>query len=198
MNIELFGKQTMVYGRKGTGKSNWTHHVLTQPQYASHVVYDLTREHGDDDCNRVIPEHRKGEKAKEEFSGALKALVTENDRDMRPDLFVGEEISRYAPNQGKTPEALMDFIDLLRHYGTGFIGVARRPAKVEPDLTELADQLVIFRVTGKNDKRRLNNEAAGLGDAATDLGPYEYLVVDELRNWEVHEPVPEYNTTGKL
>lgn len=198
MKVELIGQHTMVYGLKGTGKSNWVAHVLRQPEYANHVVYDLAREHGGDNTNRIVPEHRSGDEAKQEFDTALRALVTENDRTMRPDLFVAEEVSRYAPNSGATPDSLLDLIDLNRHYGVGFAGVARRPAQTDTNLTELADQLIIFRVAGKNDVARLNREADGLGDAARELDLYEYIVVDKVRNWEVHAPVPEYDTTGRL
>lgn len=198
MEINLFGQHTMVYGLKGVGKSNWVAHVLAQPQYRNSIVYDVCREHDAETTNRVIPEHRTGDAAKEEFDQALRALVTENDRSLRPDLVVGEEMSRYAPNSGSAPESLMDLIDLNRHYGVGVVGVARRPAKVDTNLTELADNLVIFSIRGKNDYRRLEEEVSGLGDAARSLDPYQYLIVDKSRNYEVHAPVPEYDTTGRL
>lgn len=198
MNVELIGQHTMIFGLKGVGKSNLVAHILDQPQYRNAVVYDVCREHGGEDTNRVIPENRAGDAAKEEFDQALMALITENDRAMRPDLVVGEETSRYAPNQGSVPESLKDLIDLNRHYGVGFLGVARRPAQVDTDIVEMADNLIIFKIRGKNDHRRLESEVEGLGDAARDLDLYEFLVVDKAREWSVHAPVPEYDTTGKL
>lgn len=199
MEIELIGQHTMVFGLKGAGKSNWVAHVLSQSQYRNHLVYDLCREHGgDSDLNRIIPNYRSGDAAKQEFDTALRHFVTENDRSVRPDLFIGEETSRYAPNQGATPDSLLDLIDLNRHYGCGFLGVARRPAQVDTTLVELADNIVIFAIRGKNDHRRLESEAEGLGDAARNLDPYQFLIVDKTRSWAVHEAVPEYNTTGKL
>ena len=198
MKIELIGQHTMIFGLKGVGKSNLVAHILRQPQYQNAIVYDVCREHGTGDADRIIPDHRSGDDATQEFDQALRAIVTENDRDRRPDLFIGEEVSRYAPNSGKVPPSLMDLVDLNRHYGTGFVGVSRRPAQVATDLVELADNLIIFKVRGKNDHRRLEREVDALGDAARDLDLYEFLVVDKRREWERHAPVAEYDTTGEL
>lgn len=198
MNVEFFGGHTLIFGLKGTGKSNLVAYILDQPVYENHAVYDLAREHGDNAANRVVPENTQPPEATEEFEQAFSALVTENDRDMRPDIFVGEEVSRYAPNNGKAPESLLDLADQSRHYGVGFLGTARRPAQVNTTLVELADYLIVFRVRGKNDVSRLNREADGLGDKARDLDPHEFIVVDSMRDMAVHEPVPEYDTTGRL
>lgn len=198
MKIELFNLHTLIFGLKGTGKSNLVAHVLAQDVYENHVVYDLAREHAENANHRIIPQYRQPPEATEEFEAAFAALVTDNDREMRPDLFVGEEVNRYAPNGAKAPEALLDLADESRHYGVGFLGTSRRPAQVNTTLVELADYLIVFRVRGKNDTQRLNREADGLGDAARDLDEYEFIVVDSMRDWAVHEPLPEYETTGRL
>lgn len=198
MEIELFGKHSLIFGLKGTGKSNLVAHILDQPIYENHLVYDLAQEHADNANHRVVPDHTQPPESTEEFQQAFSALVTENEREMRPDLFVGEEVSRYAPNNGKAPEALLDLADQSRHYGVGFLGTARRPAQVNTTLVELADYIVVFRVRGKNDVKRLNAEADGLGDRARELDPFEFIVVDSMRDSAIHEPVPEYETTGEL
>lgn len=198
MELNLFGQHTVILGLKGSGKSNLVAHILAQEQYRNNLVFDVTREHDEEHINRVMPDSRSGDAIKQQFDTVVRAFVTENDRSIRPDLLVGEELSRYAPSSGATPDSLLDLIDLNRHYGTGFLGVARRAAKIDTNLTELADNLIIFRIAGKNDRSRLNAEAEGLGDAARELGRYEFIVVDKFRDWEVHAPVPEYDTTGRL
>lgn len=186
----------MVFGLKHAGKSNWIQHVLNQPQYNSHLVYDVCQEH--DILNQYVPTHRRGKEAVAEFDNVAEELVLGVERERRPEVLALEEASRYAPNSGKTSGALMELVDLNRHYDVGLVGCARRPAQVNTDTVEMADQLIVFRLTGKNDVRRLNREADGLGDAARQLDDYHYIVVGGDRKWEVHEPVPEMDTTGKL
>lgn len=187
----------MVFGPKRSGKSNWLQYYLRHLDDTSLLV-DTVQEHGDTDLDRYVPTHRRGDKAVAELDEALTRLVTEQDRDRRPDLVAVEEISRYAPSRGAMPEALDELVDLNRHYGVGVLGVGRRPARVNADLVELADELVLFRMRGKNDKRRLEAEAEGLGDAVEDLDEYEWLRVRGDRSWEVMPPVPEMDTTGEL
>ena len=194
--MNLIGKHTMVFGLKGAGKSNWVQYVAGLEPYRNHLVIDVCREH--DELNRYLPKHRSGEKVRAEVAGVVERFVTENDRSVRPDLLIGEEVSRYAPNSGGTPDQLLDLVDLNRHYGTGFLGVARRPAQVDTTLVELADNIIVFTVRGKNDVRRLNEEAPGAGDAAADLEQYHYLRIRGDRSWTVHAPVPEQDTTGEL
>ena len=187
----------MIFGLRGSGKSNWLQWLLSEHEaYRNALVYDMCREHSG--LDRYIPENRNGEEARTEAGEVVQRFIVDNARGLRPDLLVGEELSRYAPNGGGTPDALMDLIDLARHYNVGFIGVARRPAKVNTTLIELADNILIFRLTGKRDVKRLNNEAPGAGDAARDLDEYHYLQIDQERRYTVHSPVPEMDTTGEL
>lgn len=194
--MKLKGKHTMVFGLKGSGKSNWLQYVLHRPVYAAHLCFDVCQEH--DVLRQYLPTHRRGEAVIEEFDQVLQRMVLNADPEGRPEIIAGEEISRYAPNNGAVSESLLELIDLNRHYGVGFIGVARRPAQVNTDLVELADNLVVFKLTGKNDYRRLEQEVEGLGDAVRDLGPYEWVHVDGSRNYRVMRPVPEMDTTGSL
>ena len=196
MRLKLKNNHTMVFGLKGSGKSNWVQYVLNQPAYQAHLMYDVCREHEPLRC--YLPEHRRGDKAIAEFNEVLNRMIIEVEREQRPEVLAIEEVSRLAPNRGGSPESLLELIDLNRHYGVGVVGVARRPAQVDTDLVELADNLIIFKLTGKNDYRRLESEKRGLGDAARELGEYEYLVVNGKREYETHRPVPKMNTTGTL
>ncbi len=194
--MKLKDKHTMIFGLKGSGKSNFFQYLLKQPEYRNTLVYDVCREH--DSLNRYTPEHTRGTEAIAEFDGVTSRLITDADRSQRPELFAVEEVSRLAPSNGAQADSLMELVDLNRHYGIGILGVARRPAKVHTDLTELADNIIIFRLTGKNDVRRLNQEADGLGDASRQLDDYHFLHVGPDRTYRAHSPVPEMDTTGKL
>ena len=194
--MRLFSSHTMIFGPKRSGKSNFLNWLLQRPEYDGHLVYDVCREHNE--LNRYVPEYRRGEKATAEFDGVLGRVVTCNDREKRPDVVAIEEINRFAGSGGSPPEELYELIDMNRHYGVGLIGVARRPASVHSDLVELADSLILFRLRGPNDHRKLNNIRDGLGEVVDDLGLYEFAVVDPLGELEVYSPVPEQDTTGNL
>lgn len=195
--MRVVGKHTMVFGLKGAGKSNFVQWLLTEHESLRNaLIIDVCREH--QDLHRYVPEHRSGKEARAEMSEVVKRFVTENHRGLRPDVLVGEEVNRYAPNSGGTPDALLDLIDLNRHYGVGFIGIARRPAQCDTTLVELADNIIVFAVRGTNDRKRLNNEAPGAGDAAADLEPYQFLRIQGDRTFDVYSPVPEMDTTGAL
>lgn len=193
--MELVGRHTVVLGKRGEGKSNLVQWLLSQ--VPNHLVIDVCREHDADFVNRYLPEHRSGEEARTEAGEVVKRTVTEQDRARRPDLLVLEEASRYAPNKGGTHDSIMDAIDLGRHYGTGTLAVARRPAKIDTSIVELADTVITFYVDGKNDVRALNSFKSGVGDRAKELDPYHFLRI-EGRNVTHHQPVPEMDTTGEL
>lgn len=195
--MKLLGKHTVVCGLKGTGKSNFLQYILTEHEaYRNALIYDVCREHGE--LPSYEPKYRNGEKAKAESEEVVRRFIVENDRGVRPDLFVLEEATRVAPNRGGAGDALMDLVDLARHYATGIVAVCRRPAKLDTTLVEMADNIIVFSVRGPNDRKRLNNEAPGAGDAAASLDQYHYLRIHPDRSFTVHSPVPEMDTTGEL
>lgn len=195
--MKLLGRHTAVFGLKGQGKSNWIQWVVHEHEaYRNTLVYDVCREH--EVLDRYLPEFRSGKKARAELGNVVSSFITNNHRSLRPDLFVIEEASRVAPNGGGSPDELMDLVDLARHYGTGVMLCARRPAKIDTSLVEMADNIIVFNLRGKNDVSRLNAESPGAGDAAKELGEYEYLRIDRGREWTKHSPVKEMDTTGRL
>jgi len=193
---KFLNKHTVIVGKRRCGKSNLMAHILNQPFAENTLVWDINEEHGDQD--RIIPSHRKGEELREEFEEATHRLITGNDRELRPDLYAVEEANRVAPNKGKTPEPFIDLVDRGAHYGTGTIAIARRPAQMDTDVVELADNLFVFKVRGKNDISRLNAIADGLGDMAADLDRFEFVYLPDFGDPIQMDPVPEYDTTGEI
>lgn len=197
--VELAGKQVVVTGPRGSGKSTIIQSILRR--VPAHVVYDMNHEHGD--FKRYVADYRRGEEMRAEVDGFVSRMVTDNDPEKRPALVVLEEANRYVPNAGKIPEAVGELVDLGRHYqtpaaqGVAVMYVTRRPAKLDTDVTELADYFIVAGPTGKNGRKRLNEEVPGLGDAATDLDGYEWLFADRS-GFDRMEPVEPGNTTGSL
>lgn len=193
--MRLKGRHTVILGKRGEGKSNLVQYLLSQ--VPNNLVIDVCREHNADFVNRYIPDYRNGEEARTEAGEVVKRTVTDQSRGRRPDLVVFEEASRYCPNKGGTHDAIMEVIDLGRHLDTGTVAVARRPAKIDTSIMELADNVISFYIDGKNDVRALNAFSDGLGDMAKELDPYQFLRA-EGRQVTLHEPVEEMDTTGKL
>jgi predicted N-formylglutamate amidohydrolase len=187
---------TVVLGGKGSGKSNYVQAKLREPRHRDNLLYDTVREHGDvDGINRYLPEYRRGDEATAELDGVVEKLVLDRSRDRRPAAFIIDEATRQLG--GAVPPAVGEVMDLSRHYDVGITFVARRPARLNADVVELADRLVVFAVRGKNDKRRLDEEYEGLADAVVALDEYHYAVIDG-RGLTTHKPVPEQDTTAEL
>lgn len=196
MNIQIKNRQTAVFGMKREGKSNFVQWLLGEhPALSAHLMYDQTREH--DALTRYVPAHKRGEEAFEELSEVTRRMVVENDPEKRPEVYAIEELSRFCSPNSPPPEPVYDIIDQAAHYGVGLITVARRPAQVHTDVLELATNIIIFYLGGQNDHKKLNGHLDGLGDAVRDLEPYQFVVV-KGREYEVHSPVPEMDTTGDL
>jgi len=194
--MKLKSNATAVYGLKGTGKSNFVQWLLTRRPYQAHLMFDLCREH--DALNRYVPTHRRGDEAEVELNELITRMVTGQRRNMRPEVVAVEEVSRFCGPNSPPPDSVYELIDLARHYGVGLLTTARRPAQVHSDLTELADNVIFFRLTGKNEYRALNRMVDGLGDVVRNLGDYQFARVTGDRRVFVHDPVPRMDTTGRL
>lgn len=200
-SVSIEGQQIVVTGHRGAGKSTFIQHLLDMGPPGA-LVIDTNREH--DGYDRYLPEHRRGEEGKAEINGVVERAVTDNDPERRPGHVVIEEANRYVPNRGSIPPAVGEIVDLGRHYETGISDgvtvtyVTRRPSQLDADVMELADYIVAYRTRGRNDKKRLNDEAPGLGDAAADLDDYHFILVRPDRSYQTMRPVPEGDTTGSI
>lgn len=198
--INIEGQQIVVTGHRGAGKSTFVQTLIDAGPPA--LVIDTNREHTG--YNRYLPEYRRGEEGKAEIDGVVERAVMNNDPERRPGHIVIEEANRYVPNRGTIPPAVGELVDLGRHYETAVSDgitvtyVTRRPSQLDTDVMELADYLVVYRSRGKNDKKRLNQEADGLGDAAGALDDYHYILVRPDRSYDEMNPVPVGDTTGSI
>jgi len=181
MNLE--GKRFVIFGLQGSGKTVLAKHILRQ--YPKHLVYDTLNEYHN--FNRYIPSHRQySAEAIAEINTVIKKLVIPR----RPSIFVIDEANRFCPNRRPLPEQISKLNDFNRHYGIGFGVIARRPAQLHTDLTELAHYIFVFKLKGLNDIKYLNGLVYGLGDAVMNLEPYHFALVDENREVKICSPIP--------
>ena len=103
---------------------------------------------------------------------------------------VVDEAPQYWRSQHPLPAAAALLNHTMRHYNCGLICISRRFVQMHVDITELSHELYIFRQSGKNDLKRLSDIAAGLDDAVRQLQRFQYVHVDEERNFRICDPIP--------
>ena len=186
--MDLTGKTFCIFGLKATGKSTLSDLILTT-YGASALYYDtLSEAPAESPFDIYRPENRY---SVAELESVIRSIVPQNINLLpRYRLIIIDETNRFCPSKpAPLPAAIADLNDQCRHYlmSAGFI--ARRPSQLNQDLTELADYLFIFRLTGKNDIQYLNNTVSALGDAVLALAPHEFITVNPDRSFEINEPI---------
>ncbi len=182
--MDLRNKRFAILGLQGSGKTESAKWILKN--FPSHLVYDVLREY--DGFNRYIPKYRQyGLQSLEELNLAVNKLVIENEK--RPAIFIMDEANRYCPSKRPLPDAVLALNDWSRHLNISFGVIARRPVQLNTDLIELAHNIIIFNLKGKNDVEYFNSFVSGLGDQLPNLPKFHFIVVDEHRNYEIYAPV---------
>ncbi len=184
----ISNKRVAIFGLQGSGKTELGKHLTkTIP---AHIVYDVHHEyHG---FNRYLVENKrpdprdKKDPSVAELNHFVDTVVLGSGQ-IR--LFVLDEANRYCPNHYPLPVSILVLNDDNRHDKIGFIAIARRPAQLNTDLTELAHYLFIFSLTGRNDYNFLEDTSQGLGDAVKKLKPFHFVIVHPNRFYEIHPPI---------
>jgi hypothetical protein len=187
--MDIKNKHMSVFGLRGAGKTVWLKNLLNNVK--KHIVVDPMLEFKG--YNRYIPTHRSyDEESVAEINMLAKTLIIpkSGSNKAKVDLFAIDECNRYAPALKTPASAIMDILDLQRHWGLSTCYIARRPTQLNANVVELSDWIIIYRLSGVNDRKYLNNLADGLGDAAVELEDYHWILVDSRRNWKHMKPVP--------
>ena len=184
---DISNKRAVIFGLQGSGKTELGK-VLTRTIRA-HLVYDVHHEY--EGFNRYLvafkrPNIRdKNDPALKELNTIVGMVTTSG----QVRLFTLDEANRYCPNHYPLPSSVLVLNDDNRHDRIGFISIARRPAQLNTDLTELAHYLFIFTLTGRNDYSFLEDTAVGLGEAVKKLKAFHFVIVHPDRHFEVHPPI---------
>ena len=190
--LDLENKAFVIFGLPDSGKSTLANYILSKYGNTA-FVFDTLSEYPGYPYDSYTPKNRLDPSELE--------LVTRNVLSSRRyKLFFIDELNRYCPSKpNPLPRAIADLNDFRAHYGLTFGSACRRPVQLNQDITELAHYLFIFRLTGKNDIKYLNDLADGLGDLVKTLRSYHYAVVDPVRKYQVYAPVPiEFKTSKNL
>jgi len=181
--LNLRGKTFGAFGVKGSGKSSLISRILEG--FGSNAFYY-------DTLSEAPPESPFGiyrptdRHSVAEIEGVLKRV-----RKMREfHVFIVDEANRFYPSKPHPlPYQAADYNDVCRHENKGFGFIARRPVQLNQDLTELADYLFVFRLTGANDVKYLNNLSEGLGDAVKALEKYHFVLVNPDKSFKTYTPI---------
>lgn len=169
-------------GRRGSGKTELIKWLCKQ------VPYDLTVL----DVAGDLEELKKLGKQWYEFSDKRRevdyTMVNPHDEEKVDEIVleaerkgrrwvVLDEADRY-PYYANVKNPLSDFVNLGRHYQTGYISAARRTANLSPDFIANATYAFAFRHTNRNDIKYLLAEFEVSEEQLRSLTDYEFIVFE--------------------
>jgi len=205
MELNLKEKITFISGLNGSGKTWFAQHGII-PNYKC-LVHDPLKQYGESECFNYVPPHNTYPAITRDNDTFVKAIMDgksfvfrESIVDSRTgreefktveinpgefDLLIFEEASRTFPNGKPFFSKMRSFLDTYRHYNDlGLVFICRRASQIQTDIPSLAHHLICFGNKGVADISRLNQESKGLGDAVAELANFDYVFVDQDRNYQ--------------
>lgn len=179
--MKLLNKTTVIFGLRGSGKTTFAEYLADSDTYTA-IVYDTVKEYPINkkfDVYRPVNPYSIGELVT--FINAYIKDYPEK-KTKKYNLCIIDEANRFAPGGGaRLDPALVDLNDQLRHppYELGVVWIARRPTQLHPDITGLADNVLCFLLTGKNDIQYLNDLKRTYGDAVEELPKYHAVLLKD-------------------
>lgn len=188
MELDLGNKGFCIFGLPDSGKSTLAHYILNQ-YGAVAFVFDTLHEYPDSPFDSYCPEDRY---SPVELDMVIRITMK------RYKLIIIDEANRFCPPKpAPLPKAVADLNDWRAHYGATVGYIARRPVQLNPDLTELSQYLFIFQLDGKNDGNYLNDLCNGLGDSASQLPEFHFILYHKGHGFQIYSPIPRTFVTAK-
>lgn len=143
------GKQILVLGKKGCGKSYFTKELLKK--YPNHIVVDINKEY--QGFKRYIPSNFDSNSLVAEFDLLMRKIIVPHKDKI--DLLVIEEADMILPNKADLSDTQRALINLNRHWGLCVVMITRRPALINTNVPALADAIICFKLDDVNDLDRI-------------------------------------------
>jgi hypothetical protein len=171
----------VIYGLNETGKSYWTEWFLQNKNYVAWSP-NIDDPYKNRDLKAGPPYQiviRPSDQFSLEQQNKFVKYVMGTKLFQNNDFWVVfEEAHNAWPNKiQELPPSLKMLITMGRHkpWKLHSLFIALRPAILNSTIQNLALSMTVFRVTGKNDVKALNNIQEGMGDAARELENYHFI-----------------------
>jgi hypothetical protein len=186
--------RTAIVGLPGSGKSEWAKAKARDTIAAGGrvLVIDVLGEYKKLPKGATVYQVRNMQEPLDEVESLLKRLICDPYKrtGKQPfDLLICEESSRYFQNKSRLPPNFGLINDVNRHMRLKVACIARRFVQMHTDIAELAHELIIYRQTGINDLKRLEETARGLGTAVESLPKYHFVRADSERKYALNQPI---------
>ena len=188
LKVDLTAKGTLLAGLRGSGKTNFARTLCAlHPEEV--LVYDPLGQY--EEYDRIVPKHLDYPKAGEELANILNRLdLWKKEATYR--LLVIDEAQRVVPNSRSLHPTLSRLNSEHRHIPLGIVWITRRPRELHPEIVNLADHIMIWRLPGATDARFLDDTAKGLAEAVGGLKErFSFVYTNQDRRFWTCKPVPE-------
>jgi hypothetical protein len=159
----LKGKQIMVLGAKGCGKTYFTKWLCKH--FPRHLVFDMVSEYKG--FNRYLPSSFDAESLREELELLLSKVVIPKHSML--DMFIVEEADMILPNKSNLTNAQRTLLNLNRHFGITTVFITRRPALINTNVFALSNYIAVFKLIEKRDIERISYLFPQMKDAFAKL-----------------------------
>jgi hypothetical protein len=186
-----------VLGLQGSGKSYFTREYFLRSQ-PYHLVIDPMDEY--DGFTRYVPHTKLMENydsLNQEIALIHRKLVWPNiltlekqakghNKPKRLRMLVYEEADMYMPSQRLLNASIRRTYIQCRHMQLDLIAVSRRPTDLNTYVMDVADYLIVFKISGANALKTLRNMNADCVDAVRRLSydKHEFILFDRDRSFE--------------
>ncbi len=188
VTAELASKGTVLGGLRGSGKTNAARYIASlHPDNV--LVYDPLDQYPDFDI--LEPKHRDYPEAADEFARMLDRVDIWDGSKHPYRLLVVDEAHRVAPSGRNMHRSIARLNHEHRHIPLGIVWITRRPRELHPEIVNLADHLMIWRLPGATDYKFLEDTVKGLGEEVRSLRKFHFVYADQDRRFQTARPFPE-------
>lgn len=184
--LSNIGTSNTVIGLKRSGKSYLVRQIAKVCPGGAFII-DPMDEYGDlENVIAYVPTFRHYCKpALNEINQAFQYLKMLT---QKPRVLIFDEVATYAPSKRNPPEMLAEFNATMGHiqWGMCAIYICQRPVQPWSNLIEMSDNIIAFRLRGRNDHIYLQNIAGkDVSAISYKLAPREHIFIFPDKTYQI-------------